>query len=142
LKENIVSAAELNGTHSPSSSTHSPHHSYSPQSSSSLSSSLKALLRSSDSTTTKNSWTIDKLQAYISYIKQKYSPVITKEAQMVLGGYYRMQRSGDGRNVARTTIRLLESLIRLAQSHVCLEYYFVYIYFFNRFSRFLFFFFC
>ncbi|EFC43100.1 predicted protein, partial [Naegleria gruberi] len=62
-------------------------------------------------------WSFDKLRAYISYIKSEYHPQIPPESGRILTEYYRLQRRADRRVAARTTIRLLESLVRLAQAH-------------------------
>ncbi|KAL9651296.1 hypothetical protein ABK040_001249 [Willaertia magna] len=62
-------------------------------------------------------WSFDKLRTYISYVKSEYHPKVPKESGEVLTKYYQLQRRADKRVAARTTIRLLESLVRLAQAH-------------------------
>ncbi len=62
-------------------------------------------------------FTMDKLQAYVSLVKTKFQPALHIEAQKMIEAYYLYQRKRDGTSGARTTIRLMESLIRLAQAH-------------------------
>ncbi|KAJ2871960.1 DNA helicase mcm9 [Coemansia aciculifera] len=62
-------------------------------------------------------WPFDELQAYIAYVKASIRPVSTPASERVLTRYYQIQRQRDSANASRTTIRLLESLIRLSQAH-------------------------
>jgi DNA helicase MCM9 len=52
------------------------------------------------------------MQSYISFVR-RIEPLLTTEANTVLTKYYQLQRKTDGNQSARTTIRMLESLIRL-----------------------------
>ncbi|KAJ1663151.1 DNA helicase mcm9 [Coemansia sp. RSA 1646] len=74
---------------------------------------------------TGTAWSLDTLRAYFAYVKSAFEPQTTRAAELVLTTYYRLQRQRDslsGASAARTTIRLLESLIRLAQSHARLMF--------------------
>ncbi|CAM9780826.1 unnamed protein product [Chrysoparadoxa australica] len=63
-------------------------------------------------------WKVAKLQKYITWAKDQAPAVkLSKDASEVLTRYYHSQRGSDQRSKARTTIRLLESLVRLAQAH-------------------------
>jgi len=68
-----------------------------------------------------NIWSLPLLRAYFSYVKV-IQPELTPESKLVLSAYYKRQRQCDTNNAARTTIRLLESLIRISQAHARLMF--------------------
>lgn len=57
---------------------------------------------------------MEKMKAYFCAIK-RLQPQVSEEANRILSQYYQLQRQSDSRSAARTTIRMLESLSRLAE---------------------------
>jgi len=67
-------------------------------------------------TTGPECWSTEKLRGYFAHI-QTLKPDLSAAASQVLSAYYRQQRMTDGSEQARTTVRLLQSCVRIAQGH-------------------------
>lgn len=67
-------------------------------------------------------WSLTMLRRYIHFVKGYFRPILSKEAEKVISSYYQLQRRSASQNAARTTVRMLESLIRLAQAHARLMF--------------------
>ncbi|XP_076240123.1 DNA helicase MCM9 [Calliopsis andreniformis] len=66
-------------------------------------------------------WKTDTLREYFAHI-HSLEPQLTKEAELILRKVYMYHRSDSNRREERTTVRLLDSLIRLAEGHARLMY--------------------
>lgn len=61
-------------------------------------------------------WSVEELKGYLLHVQRSYQPRLSVEAQKILSCYYRHVRSHNCSGT-QATVRLLESLIRLAQAH-------------------------
>lgn len=61
-------------------------------------------------------WSVEELKGYILYVQRTFRPRLSAAAQRILTRYYQFVRSHNTSG-AQATIRLLESLVRLAQAH-------------------------
>lgn len=66
-------------------------------------------------------WSITKMQTHFMAIRDIH-PSLSREANLVLGSYYKACRAHLARDPARTSVRLLDSLVRLAQAHARLMF--------------------
>ncbi|PXF42811.1 DNA helicase MCM9 [Gracilariopsis chorda] len=67
-------------------------------------------------------WSTDRVRQYLYYIKNNLKPRLSRQCQRILSTYYTLERASAKRNTARTTVRLLEALVRLAQAHARLMF--------------------
>lgn len=67
-------------------------------------------------------WSTERLRQYLYYTKTNLRPRLSKGALKILSTYYRIERASKKRNTARTTVRLLEALVRLAHAHARLMF--------------------
>ncbi len=62
-------------------------------------------------------WPLAFLRQYIKWARTACSPTLSDDAQELLSGYYQLRRQHEARQGSRTTVRMLESLVRVAQAH-------------------------
>jgi DNA helicase MCM9 len=62
-------------------------------------------------------WSLDRLRRYVAYVREQFKPTLGDDAARVVEAYYARQRRGAAAASGRATIRMLESLVRLAQAH-------------------------
>ncbi|XP_021189530.3 DNA helicase MCM9 [Helicoverpa armigera] len=79
------------------------------------------LFGDSNPTECKKKWNLEKLQMYISLVGPKYTEM-TQSANIIMQKYYMAQRKSEHRDPSRTTVRMLDSLVRLSQAHCRLMY--------------------
>jgi DNA helicase MCM9 len=70
----------------------------------------------------KVAWSTDKLLKYIVFVQRYIEPVCDEFAEMIIQSYYQYLRGRQTLAKDRKTIRMLESLIRLAEAHARLMF--------------------
>lgn len=72
-------------------------------------------------TTAEPLWTEEQFQSHLAVIRD-ICPTVLPAANAILGAYFRACRADVNRDPARTTVRLLDSLMRLARAHARLMF--------------------
>ncbi|KAL7671161.1 hypothetical protein ACOME3_006069 [Neoechinorhynchus agilis] len=67
-------------------------------------------------------WPLSRLKAYIMAAKTRPPCEMTNEANDLINKYYCYRRQSEMRDISRTSVRLLESLIRLSHAHARLMF--------------------
>ena len=62
-------------------------------------------------------WDLNTLRDYVSFVRDRPTPALTIAAEILLQRYYQQRRQEVDRQGSRTTVRLLESLMRLSIAH-------------------------
>ena len=61
-------------------------------------------------------WSGEELKGYVLFVQRFYHPLLSASSQLILTRYYQHVRTHNNSST-QATVRLLESLIRLAQAH-------------------------
>ena len=69
-----------------------------------------------DEMSNENVWNLEKLRTYFDFCK-RIEPEMGDDARTILSKYYVYQRNVEAADKSRTTVRLLQSAIRLSQGH-------------------------
>ena len=67
-------------------------------------------------------WTLDTLKKYVHHVRHTFHPTLDADAEEVITRQFQRQRQRDARSASRTTVRMLESLVRVTQAHARLMY--------------------
>ncbi|CAG9461513.1 unnamed protein product [Pedinophyceae sp. YPF-701] len=62
-------------------------------------------------------WSPETIRKYVAWVRAAFEPVMGADARGLLMDYFQAQRQWAHREAARTTVRMLESLVRLSQAH-------------------------
>eukprot|EP00955_Chlamydomonas_euryale_P068106 360019-Chlamydomonas_euryale.AAC.21 len=54
---------------------------------------------------------------YVAWVRRRFQPTLSSPAERILSAYYAALRGAHDRSAARTTVRMLESCVRVAQAH-------------------------
>eukprot|EP00605_Chrysophyceae_sp_TOSAG23-4_P001478 GSChrysophyteH1.ASY1.ANO1.1615.1 assembled CDS len=75
------------------------------------------ILRNFESLESGACWAPDELRVYLAHVKSSFQPSVSSCAKILLSRFYGLKRQSGDRSASLSTVRLLESLIRLSEAH-------------------------